>query len=203
VAGDPDDNARREARKVGLDGGARPRPPDPPPPPADATAEEILAYYGGNEAAMRRELERRGREAQRRLLAESMAAADPAQQPGVETAEDMRLSPTRSTASIEYVDGRAGRWAYPTASFWLVLDQRVKRGKLATIHGLSEQTRRSRELEFVGRTRVGELVAWVDENLEQARRASRLHEIPTGFRATREGVLPPWHVKPAAHRGSR
>jgi hypothetical protein len=78
VAGDPDDNARREARKGGFDGGFRPPPPDLPPPPADATAEEILAYYGGNEPAMRRELTRSGRESQLRVIAESLVALTPA-----------------------------------------------------------------------------------------------------------------------------
>jgi hypothetical protein len=96
------------------------------------------------------------------------------------------------------LDGRALRWAIPNASFWHVFDQRVKRGKLATVNALSEQTRRARELAFIGRTRVKELVTWIDNHPDQAQRASQLHEIPAGFRATAQGVLLPRPPKSAS-----
>ena len=77
------------------------------------------------------------------------------------------------------------------AAFWLILEQRVKNGKLANPNKLSEMTRRSRRVPFVGRTRVGHLVEWIDEHPDQAQRALRLHETPAGFRATADGVLVP------------
>jgi hypothetical protein len=100
------------------------------------------------------------------------------------------------------LDRRWARWAIPNVSFWHVLEQRVKNGKLATINGLSEQTRRSPRLKFVGRTRVGQFVDWIDTHPEQAERAWRLHEIPAGFRATGEGVLLPRPRNAASHHAS-
>jgi len=93
-------------------------------------------------------------------------------------------------AGIERVDQREERWRIPNAAFWLILEQRVKRGRLATVNGLSEMTRRN-NVGFVGRTRVAKLVQWVDDHPEQAQRALALHETPAGFRATAEGVLVP------------
>jgi hypothetical protein len=87
-------------------------------------------------------------------------------------------------------------------SFWYVLEQRLKKGKLVTANGLSEQTRRSPSLQFVGRTRVGALVAWIDEHPDQAARAWELHETPAGFRATAAGVLVPKRRKSASRRAS-
>jgi hypothetical protein len=111
--------------------------------------------------------------------------------------------PIATPQLVDEPDGRAERWAFPPASFWHVLDQRVTRGKLATVNGLSEQTRRARELTFVGRTRVKVLVGWVDEHPELARRASKLHETPAGFRATAQGILLPRPPKPAARLALR
>jgi hypothetical protein len=101
------------------------------------------------------------------------------------------------------LDGRLDRWRIPTASFWYILEQRVKNGKLATVNALSEQTRRSPKLTFVGRTRVGQLVEWIDAHPEQARLAWTLHDIPAGFRATGEGVLVPGLSNTALRRASR
>jgi hypothetical protein len=77
-----DDPGPEPVGKIGIGRGAAAWPfrPDPPRPSADATAEEILAHYRGDEAAMRRELECRGRELQLRMVAESIAvlrAPDP------------------------------------------------------------------------------------------------------------------------------
>jgi hypothetical protein len=100
-------------------------------------------------------------------------------------------------------DGRVDRWRMPTASFWYVLEQRVKKGNLVSVHGLSEQTRRKPTLPFVGRTRVGNLVDWIDAHPEQAQRALALHEMPAGFRATADGVLVPPPPNAASLRAPR
>jgi hypothetical protein len=89
--------------------------------------------------------------------------------------------------------GRRGarRTRIPTRSWWFILEQRVKKGEDASIRWLSEHTRHSEKYDFVGRTLVGELVNWIDDNPERARRAWDRHEIPREFRATRDGVLVP------------
>jgi hypothetical protein len=89
------------------------------------------------------------------------------------------------------VDERTERWRIPTGAYWFILEQRVKNGEGATVHGLSEQTRVSPALDFVGRKRVRRLTDWVDANPERARRAFELHDIPAEFRATSRGVLVP------------
>jgi hypothetical protein len=79
----------------------------------------------------------------------------------------------------------------------------VKNGKLAKVHALSEQTRRNPNLPFVGRTRMKNLVAWIDAHPEQARHAWELHDIPAGFRATADGVIVPRVGNAASLRASR
>jgi hypothetical protein len=89
------------------------------------------------------------------------------------------------------IDGRLERWRIPLLSFWWILEQRVKRGELAEVKSLSEHTRRSSRLEFVGRTRVGNLVGWIDGHPDEARCALKLDKIPAAFRANERGVLVP------------
>jgi hypothetical protein len=117
--------------------------------------------------------------------------------------EEEAVSEPKPAHAADGVDGRFDRWRIPLPSFWYVLEQRVKNGKLAKVNALSEQTRRNSQLQFVGRTRVGGLVDWIDEHPEQARRALELHETPAGFRATPEGVLVPRPGRAASRRGSR
>jgi hypothetical protein len=101
------------------------------------------------------------------------------------------------------LDERAERWRIPYDSFWYILEQRVKRGKLAKVSTLAERTRRSRRLTFVGRTRVAHVVEWIEAHPEQAERALALHEIPAGFRANEHGVLVPKTPNPASRHASR
>jgi hypothetical protein len=104
----------------------------------------------------------------------------------IEALEEGRRTPEKPEP-----DARRERSRIPLSAFWLILEQRVKSGKLATVNSLSEQTRRRANVDFVGRTRVTKLVNWIDEHPEQARRAWELHDIPAGFRATRDGIIVP------------
>jgi hypothetical protein len=101
------------------------------------------------------------------------------------------------------LDARQERWRIPLPAFWLILEQRLKRGKLATVNSLSEQTRHRDGIPFVGRTRVGKLVQWIEDHPEQAQRAGELHETPAGFRATADGVLVPRPREPGSRHASR
>jgi hypothetical protein len=108
--------------------------------------------------------------------------------------DDGAAPPTDETSSTN-VDERTERWRIPTATFWYILERRVKAGRNVTENGLSEETRRNPNYEFVGRTRMKHLVKWIDDHPEQAERAvassRQLHDIPPQFRATARGVLIP------------
>ncbi len=109
-----------------------------------------------------------------------------------------RLPPLEGAAPGETkLDERGEKSRIPYPSFWWILEQRVKRGKAATPYSLSERTRRSTRMSFVGRTLMTHLVKWIDDNPEAAARAHELHEPPAGFRANERGVIVPGSRKRA------
>jgi hypothetical protein len=89
------------------------------------------------------------------------------------------------------LDERTERWRIPTSAYWYILEQRVKNGEAVKVNWLSEQTRSSDGIDFVGRKRVQRLTDWIDANPERARRGLELHDTPPEFRATSRGVLVP------------
>ena len=122
----------------------------------------------------------------RKMLNLSPFSGDLARMPSIELTQPVPL-----TTNKPKLDERAERWRIPTAAFWLVLEQRVKRGKAVSVHSLVEETRRHPKVPFLGKTRVTKLVDWIDAHPEQAQHALDRHETPAGFRATSRGVLVP------------